>query len=98
MQRPRSPRGRRRLRSRAAGGRSWLAQDVARAAHGVDEPLLLVTLGLAAQITDIDVERVRRVAEVVAPDAFVDQSAWQHLAGIAHEELQQVGLCRRQLE
>src|SRR6185437_5522594 len=43
-------------------------------------------------------ERVRGMAEVVAPDALVDEGAGQHLARIAHEQLEQVRLRRRQLE
>ena len=38
------------------------------------------------------------MAEVVAPHALVDERARQHLAGVAHEQLEQVGLGRRQLE
>src|ERR1700682_917299 len=98
MQSPPSPRRRPRLRSRAAGGRSWLAQDVARATHGVDEPLLLVALRLAPAVADVDVERIGRVSEVVAQDPFVDERAREHLPWIAHEELEQVSLCRCQLE
>ena len=38
------------------------------------------------------------MAEVVAPDTLVDQRAWQHLARVAHEQLEEVRLGRRQLE
>src|SRR3954449_12408445 len=84
--------------SRDAGGTSRLAQDVPGAAHRVNEARLLVRFRLAAQVADVQVECVRGVAEVVPPDAFVDECAWKHLAWIAHEELEQVCLCRRELE
>ena len=48
-------------------------------------------LGLAAQVADVDVERVRAEAEVVAPDALEDDRAGQHLARVAQEQLEQRG-------
>src|SRR2546421_5989341 len=98
MQSRRWWRRRPRLRLRAADERSRFAQYVTRAAHGMDEPLLLFALGLAPQIADIDVERVRRMAEVVAPDSLVDERAREHLTRIAHEELEEMRLRRRQLD
>src|SRR5712671_253869 len=98
MQSRRSWRRRPRLRSRAADEKSRFAQHVTRAAHGVDEPLLLFAFGLAPQIADVDVERVRRMTEVVAPDSLVDEGAREHLTRIAHEELEEVRLRRRQLD
>src|SRR5437763_6520416 len=38
------------------------------------------------------------MAEVVAPDALVDEWPRQHLARVPHEELEQVRLGRRELE
>ena len=52
-----------------------LAERVADAADGLDEPRLAVRLGLAAQVADVDLERVRGRAEVEAPDALEDQRA-----------------------
>ena len=79
--RQRDRRGRR--RARAARGSSWLAQRVADAAHGLDQPRLAARLGLAPQVADVDVERVRRVPEVVAPDPLEDDervSTWRGLS------------------
>src|SRR5882757_1255634 len=95
------PRLRRRRQSRRASAEvegSWFAQDVSRAAHGVNQALLVLALRLPPEIADVDVECVRRVAEVVAPDALVDERAREDLARVAHEELEQVRLGRRQLE
>src|SRR5437588_5201726 len=64
----------------------------------MDQPRFAFGLELAAQVADVDVERIRGVAEVVAPYALVDERAWKHLAGVAHVELEQVRLSRRQLE
>jgi hypothetical protein len=55
----------------------------------VDQPRLPAGLGLSPQVADVDVERVRREAEVVAPDPLEDQGAGQHLARVAQEQLQQ---------
>ena len=44
---------------RCGGAGSWLAQDVADAAHRLDQPRLAVRLELAAQVADVDLERVR---------------------------------------
>ena len=41
--------------------------------------------GLAPQIADVDVERVRRRAEVVAPDPLEDDRARQHLPRVARK-------------
>src|SRR2546428_1158416 len=51
---------------------SCRAERIADAAHGPDEPRLAAGLGLAPEVADVDVERLRRRLEVVAPDAFVD--------------------------
>ena len=84
---PRRPRPRR--RAPAGGEGSRLAQGVADAADRVDQPRLAARLGLLAQVADVDVERVRAVAEVVAPDAVEDHRAGQHLPRVAEEELEQ---------
>src|SRR5262249_30770649 len=62
------------------------------AAHRLDQPRLAVRLGLAAEVADVDVERVRRQAEVVAPDALEDERASQDLARVPQEQLEQVEL------
>ena len=53
-----------------------------RPANGVDQPRLAVLLELAAQVADVDLERVRARAEVVVPDAVEDHRAGQHLPGL----------------
>ncbi len=48
-----------RVRSVTAGARrSWLAQRVADAAHGVDQLARARVLELAAQVADVDAQRV----------------------------------------
>ena len=69
------------------GGRD--AQHVADAAHRVQQARLVADLGLAAQVADVDAERVRAGAEVIAPDVLEDRRARQHLAGVAQEHLEQ---------
>src|SRR4051812_23493584 len=64
--------------SGSAPGRSCRPQGVADAAHRPDEPRFTVGLGLAAQVPDVDVERLRRRLEVVSPDALVDRVARHH--------------------
>jgi hypothetical protein len=68
------------------------------AAHRVDQPRPAAGLGLAPQVADVDVERVRGEAEVVAPDALEDQRPRQHLAGVEQEQLEQRELRARQLD
>src|SRR4051794_27059265 len=79
----------RRARPSSNGAPSRLAQDVAHAAHGVQQAPLASGLGLAAQVADVDAQRVRRRAEVVAPDALEERRARQHLARMLEEELEQ---------
>ena len=45
-----------------------LTQRVPDSAHRLDQPRLAALLGLAAQVADVDLERVRARSEVVAPD------------------------------
>ena len=68
------------------------AQRVSDAAHRLDQPRPAVRLGLAPQVADVDVERVRCESEVVSPDALEDHRAREHLTGIPQEELEQVEL------
>ena len=75
-----------------------LAQGVADAAHRVDQAWLAAGLGLLAQVADVHVERVRAVAEVVAPDAVEDHRPRQHLPRVAQEQLEQRELGPRQDE
>ena len=68
------------------------------APHRVDEARLARLLGLAAQVADVHVERLRRRLEVVAPDALVDLFAREHDAGVEEQELEQVELGLGELE
>ena len=75
-----------------------LAKRVADAAHGVDEARRAAVLRLAAEVPDVDVEGVRRRAEVVAPDPLEDDRARQHLARVPEEQLEQRELGARELD
>ena len=67
--------GRPRRRPAIRGAASLrLAQHVADAAHRVDQRARAGVLELAPQVADVDAQRVRGRAEVVAPDAVVDQA------------------------
>src|SRR5262249_19731771 len=55
-------------------------------------------LGLAAEVADVDVQRVRHHAEVEAPHAREDEGPREHASGVAQEELEQLELDRRQLD
>src|SRR5919107_1706385 len=79
------------------GLRSW-SLTMKYTANGVDQARLAAGLGLAAEVSDVDVERVRGKAEVVTPDALEDDRARQHLARVAQEELEQRELGARQLD
>src|SRR5213075_3181009 len=99
---PRRPppptRPRRRPQAPAVSENSSLAQGVADAANRLDQPRLAARLRLAPQVPDVDVERVRAVAEVVAPDALEDHRPCQHLSRVEQEQLQQGELRSRQLD
>src|SRR5690349_21661424 len=97
---PRRSRARPRMRRRAPAlhGSSLLPQRVADAANGVDQPRLAAGLGLASQVADVDVERVRGETEVVAPDPFEDDRTRQDLTRVPQEELEQRELRSRQVD
>src|SRR5262249_50540743 len=84
-----------RSRARACAGSSWLPEDVADAAHGLDQPRLTE---LAAQVADVDLERVGARAEVVAPHVLEDLRAREHLARMLHEQLEQEELGAGELD
>src|SRR5579872_3860943 len=77
---------------------SFLPQGIADAADRLDQARLAPCLGLAAQIADVHVERVRAEAEVVAPHALKDDRSRQHLTRVQHEELEQRELRARELD
>src|SRR5262245_1485965 len=64
----------------------------------MDEAGLAVVLELVAQLAQVHVERIRRPAEVISPDTFVDERAREHLAGIQQEQLQEEELHARELD
>src|SRR6187200_1336001 len=77
---------------------SGLAKGVSDATNGVDEPRRAALLRLSTQIPDVDVQRVGRRSEVVAPHALEDDRPRQHLARIAEEELEQRKLCTGEVD
>src|SRR4029079_10987715 len=72
---------------------SALAEGGPDAANRVYEPRRAPLLRFSTQIPDVDVQRVGRRSEVVAPHALEDDRPRQHLARIAEEELEQRQLC-----
>src|SRR6266567_972740 len=72
--------------------RGRLTQRIADAAHGVDQARLALRLGLATEVADVHLERVGGGREVEAPDLLEDLRARQHLAGVAHQQFEQVEL------
>ena len=67
-------------------------QDVADAAHRLDQPRLTVGLQGPSQVADEDFEDVGIAEEVVAPDAGHDRGPRQHLLRMPQEEGQQIEL------
>src|SRR4051794_30389118 len=78
--------------------RSVVPHHVADAAYGADQARLAARLGLAPQVADVHVEGLRARPEVVAPHALEDLRPRQHLARIAHEQLEQQELRAGQLD
>ena len=74
-----------------------VAQHVAHAAHGVQQPRLARRLGLAPQVAHVDLQRVGGRPEVIAPDAVEDLPAGEHLAWVVQEQLEQQELGAGQL-
>src|SRR4029077_14183749 len=56
---------------------------------GLDQTRLAALFGLAAQIPDVHVERVRGESEVVPPNTFEDDRPRQHLTWVRQEEREQ---------
>src|SRR5258708_26458708 len=55
----------------------------------MDEPRLAIGFGLAAEVADVDLERVGVGAEVVAPDAIEDDLARHDLPGVSQQQLEE---------
>ncbi len=71
---------------------SIFAEDIARAAHRLDDTMLSVGLDFLAQVAHIDLDNIALAAEVIAPDAVVDHLAGENLVGVAHKEVEQIVL------
>ena len=71
------------------GGATRFTKRVPDPAHRLDQPRLAALLGLAAQVADVDLERVRARAEVVPPDRLEELGAAEHEARVAHQVLEQ---------
>src|SRR5687767_614238 len=80
-----------------AGSLGWFsAQPVARAAHRLDRLHAERPVHLLAQVADVDVDDVRAVLVLVVPGVLEQLEAGEHLAGAAHEDLEQRELLGRQ--
>src|SRR5262249_13504517 len=78
---------------------SWRCpQHVADPADRVHETRLPGGLRLAAQVADVDLQRVRGGPEVIPPHPVEDRRAREHLAGMAHEQFEHQELGAGQLE
>src|SRR2546427_8712349 len=75
-----------------------LAQHVADAAHCVNQTRPAVQLGLASQIPDVDLQRVRGIGEVVTPHLPKDRVPSEDLARVRHQQLEESELDLRQIE
>src|SRR4051794_24300244 len=84
--------------SGSAPGCSCRSQRVADAAYRPDEARLTIGLGLAAQVPDVHVERLRRRLEVETPDALVDRVARHHDVRVGEQQLEQIELGLGQAE
>ena len=62
----------------------------------MQQPGLPLGLELSAQVPEVDVDAVRRLAEVEAPDLLEQVGAGQDLPGMAEERLQDGELGTRQ--
>src|SRR6266702_373101 len=80
------------------GSRTGSPHPVPDAARGADQRPFERPLQLAAQVPDVDVHDVGQPVVVVGPDVLQDPPPVDHLARVAHEELQQRELLRRQVD
>src|SRR5262245_3983743 len=68
------------------------------AADGVDERIGLLTVDLAADAPDVDIDDVGRGVEVQIPDVLQQHRAGDDLALVAHEVLEHLKFARQQLD
>src|SRR6185436_17233404 len=75
-----------------------LFEDIAHAAHGVDQRLGERLVDLRAQTSDVDVDDVRASVEVHVPHLLGDQRPRQDVARVAREQREEQELLRRQVQ
>src|SRR5438034_10798784 len=73
-----------------------ILQDVPGAAHRLDE-LRRDVAQLLPQVAHVHLDDIGITFEVIAPHPFQDHLLAEHLAGVEHEQLEQVVLARREL-
>src|SRR4051812_19389987 len=78
--------------------RSVVADDVARAAHCVNEWLLETLVHRLPQPADVHVYQIGLRIELQVPHAFEEHRARDHLTGTPHEVLEQGELARREVQ
>src|SRR5947208_16701998 len=83
----------RRSRGATSGGQ---AEAVAHAADRLQVPPAEGQVDLAPQVAHVDVDHVGSAVVGEVPDVVHDVAAAQHLAGLAHEQLQEGELLGRQ--
>jgi hypothetical protein len=66
--------------------------------YGVNHPGAAGGFQLAAEVPDVDPQRVPGQGEVVTPHAVIDQLRGQHATRVEQEELQELILRSRQLD
>src|SRR5947209_17995576 len=74
--------------SSGASGGSF-AKHVTHPTNGVDQSRLAVGLGLAAQVTDVHLERITRRREIETPHLLENAAARQYPSRIGDQHLQQ---------
>src|SRR5918996_4353685 len=85
----------RRLRTRVRLSRP---QDEPHAAHRVQDARLAARLELAPHVPDEEVGHICLRVEVVAPHLLVEPLTSDHLAGMAHEDLEELQLSPCELQ
>jgi hypothetical protein len=75
-----------------------LANGVARARHGVDQPVIESVVDFLPQTVNVHVDDVAARLEIVGPRRFKQHRAGYHLAGMAKQVLEQQVLATLQLD
>src|SRR4051812_29842858 len=81
------------VRSRSAGR----TEHVSSIANGLEQRRAMA-IDLAAQVADMDIDRVRAVVEPISPDLFEDHAARQHLALVPDQIFEQLPFAGQQIE